>query len=151
MESISKYNIHGIEYVKLTELNELIRDMKQKALAGIHPDELEIPLHLVDVMPHLKRYRLLHEPKSDDDAILSLRKFMGVGDLRVVPDITHAALFRARHKGTGDIDTYVFHAWERGYNHSLKYLFIVVWSSFLYFAKWGFHWDYKYLAKEGKL
>ena len=36
---------------------------KQKALAGIHPDELEIPLHLVDVMPHLKRYRLLHEPK----------------------------------------------------------------------------------------
>lgn len=47
--------------------------------------------------------------------------------------------------------TYVFHAWERGYNHSLKYLIIVVWSSFLYFAKWGFHWDYKYLAKEGKL
>ena len=44
---------------------------EQKALAGIHPDELEIPLHLVDVMPHLKRYRLLHEPKSDDDAILS--------------------------------------------------------------------------------
>ena len=86
---------------------------EQKARAGIHPDELEIPLHLVDVMPHLKRYRLLHEPKSDDDAILSLRKFMGVGDLRVVPDITHAALFRARHKGTGDIDPYVFHAWRQ--------------------------------------
>ena len=86
---------------------------KQKARAGIHPDEMEIFLHLVDVMPHLKKYKLLYEPKSDDDAILSLRKFMGVGDLRVIPDITYAALFRAQHKGTGDIDPYVFHAWRQ--------------------------------------
>lgn len=85
----------------------------QKARAGIHPDEPEISLHLVEVMPQLKRYRLLDEPKSDDDAILALRKFMGVGDLRVIPDITRAALFRARHKGTGDIDPYVFHAWRQ--------------------------------------
>ena len=41
MESISKYNIHGIEYVKLTELNELIRDMKQKAAAGTEPGYME--------------------------------------------------------------------------------------------------------------
>ena len=86
---------------------------EQKARAGIHPDETELTLHLVDVMPHLKKYRLLDEPKSDEDAILSLRKFMGVGDLRVIPDITHAALFRARHKGAGDVDPYVFHAWRQ--------------------------------------
>ena len=42
MESISKYNIHGIKYVKLTELNELIRDMKQKALAGTEPGYMEL-------------------------------------------------------------------------------------------------------------
>lgn len=41
MESISKYNIHGIDYVKLTELNELIRDMKQKAAAGTEPGYME--------------------------------------------------------------------------------------------------------------
>lgn len=41
MESISKYNIHGIEYVKLTELNALIRDMKQKASAGTEPGYME--------------------------------------------------------------------------------------------------------------
>ena len=41
MESISKYNIHGIEYVELTELNELIRDMKQKAAAGTEPGYME--------------------------------------------------------------------------------------------------------------
>jgi len=41
MESISKYNIHGIEYVKLTELNELIRDMKQKASEGTEPGYIE--------------------------------------------------------------------------------------------------------------
>lgn len=34
MESISKYNLNGIEYVKLTELNELIKDMKRKSLDG---------------------------------------------------------------------------------------------------------------------
>ena len=44
--------------------------------------------------------------------------------------------------------TYVYHAWERSYNHSFKYLLIVVWSSFLYFSKWGFHWDYRYEEKE---
>ncbi len=86
---------------------------EQKARAGIHPDELEIPLHLVDVVPHLKKYRLLGEPKSDIDAILALRSFMGVSDLRVIPDITHAILYRARHKGTNDIDPYVFHAWRQ--------------------------------------
>ena len=41
MESISKYNIHGIEYVKLTELNELIRDMKRKASKGTEPGYIE--------------------------------------------------------------------------------------------------------------
>ena len=34
MESISKYNLNGIEYVKLTELNELIKAMKRKSLDG---------------------------------------------------------------------------------------------------------------------
>ena len=34
MESISKYNLNGIEYVKLTELNELIKGMKRKSLDG---------------------------------------------------------------------------------------------------------------------
>ena len=37
MESISKYNIHGVEYVKLDELNELIRQMKRKASEGEEP------------------------------------------------------------------------------------------------------------------
>ena len=37
MESISKYNLNGIEYVKLTELNELIKDMKRKSLDGREP------------------------------------------------------------------------------------------------------------------
>lgn len=41
MESISKYNIHGIEYVKLTELNDLIRDMKRKAKDGTEPGYIE--------------------------------------------------------------------------------------------------------------
>lgn len=37
MESISKYNLNGIEYVELTELNELIKDMKRKCLDGAEP------------------------------------------------------------------------------------------------------------------
>lgn len=37
MESISKYNIHGIDYVKLNELNDLIYSMKRKAYAGEEP------------------------------------------------------------------------------------------------------------------
>ena len=37
MESISKYNLNGIEYVKLTELNELIKDMKRKSFDGTEP------------------------------------------------------------------------------------------------------------------
>lgn len=37
MESISKYNLNGIEYVKLTELNELIKAMKRKSLDGTEP------------------------------------------------------------------------------------------------------------------
>lgn len=86
---------------------------EESARAGIHPDELEISLHLVDVMPKLKKYRLLGEAKSDDDALLSLRAFMGVSDLRVIPDIVRSVLFRARHKGIGEIDPYVFHAWRQ--------------------------------------
>jgi hypothetical protein len=41
MESISKYNIHGIDYVKVSELNDLIRDMKRKAQAGTEPGYIE--------------------------------------------------------------------------------------------------------------
>lgn len=37
MESISKYNLNGIEYVKLSELNELIKAMKRKCLDGREP------------------------------------------------------------------------------------------------------------------
>lgn len=37
MESINKYNLNGIEYVKLTELNDLIRAMKRKCLDGREP------------------------------------------------------------------------------------------------------------------
>ena len=37
MESISKYNLNGIEYVKLEELNDLIRDMKRKSIDGTEP------------------------------------------------------------------------------------------------------------------
>lgn len=86
---------------------------EQKARAGIHAEELEISLRLIEVIPYLKKYRLLGEPRNDDDAILALRNFMGVSDLRVIPEITHAALYRARHKGTGDVDPYIFHAWRQ--------------------------------------
>ena len=41
METISKYNLHGIDYVKLTELNDLIREMKKKAQAGTEPGYIE--------------------------------------------------------------------------------------------------------------
>lgn len=41
MESISKYNIHGIDYVKLTELNDLICEMKRKAQEGTEPGYME--------------------------------------------------------------------------------------------------------------
>ena len=37
MEAISKYNIMGNDYVRLDELNELIRDMKRKAREGKEP------------------------------------------------------------------------------------------------------------------
>ena len=37
MESISKYNLNGIEYVKLSELNDLIKTMKRKCLDGREP------------------------------------------------------------------------------------------------------------------
>ena len=37
MESISKYNLHGIEYVKLTELTDLVNEMKQKCMKGTEP------------------------------------------------------------------------------------------------------------------
>lgn len=37
MESIRKYNLDGIEYVKLEELNYLIRDMKRKSMDGTEP------------------------------------------------------------------------------------------------------------------
>ncbi len=86
---------------------------EQKARAGIHPEEMEILLHLLEFIPYLKRYSLIREPASDEDAILLLRNFMGVSDLRVIPDIAHGALFRAQHKGTGDVDPYVFHAWRQ--------------------------------------
>ncbi len=55
---------------------------------------------------------------------------------------------RKTHRAVYYPHTYVFHAWEREYNHSFKYLLILVWSSFLYFGKWGFHWDYSYTRKE---
>ena len=54
---------------------------------------------------------------------------------------------RLTHRAIYYPHTYVFHAWEREYNHSFKYLLILVWSSFLYFGKWGFHWDYSYQKK----
>lgn len=37
MESISKYNLNGIEYVKLSELNDLIKAMKRKCIDGAEP------------------------------------------------------------------------------------------------------------------
>lgn len=37
MESISKYNFHGIEYVKLDELNALLVQMKKDAREGTKP------------------------------------------------------------------------------------------------------------------
>lgn len=37
MESISKYNLNGIEYVELTELNDLIKAMKRKCIDGTEP------------------------------------------------------------------------------------------------------------------
>ena len=86
---------------------------EEKARAEIQADELEIALHLVDILPYLKKYRLLGETEGDDNAILSLRNFMGVNDLRVIPDLVRSVLFRARHKGTGEIDPYIFHAWRQ--------------------------------------
>ena len=86
---------------------------EQKARAGIHPEEMEILMHLPEFMPYLKKYRLIREPADDEDAVLLLRNFMGVGDLRRIPDITHAVLYRARHKGADNIDPFVFHAWRQ--------------------------------------
>ena len=40
MEAISKYNLHGIEYVELKELNELLREMKKNIREGKKPGYL---------------------------------------------------------------------------------------------------------------
>ena len=37
MESISKYNFHGIEYVEMDELNKLIYEMKEATREGVKP------------------------------------------------------------------------------------------------------------------
>ena len=86
---------------------------EQRERESVHPDELEIPLRLAAVLPHLKKYRLLPKPAGDIDAILALRKFLGVSDLRKIPEITYTAVYRARHRGSGEIDPYALLAWQQ--------------------------------------
>ena len=86
---------------------------EQRERAGIHPEELEIPLRLAPIVPLLKKYRLLSEPSGDVDAILAFRRFLGVSDLRKIPEITYTAVYRARHRGSGDIDPYLLLAWQQ--------------------------------------
>lgn len=87
---------------------------ERKERAGVHPEEMDIPLRLLTVIPILRKYKLLDDPADDVDAILKLRRFMGVSDLRVIPEITGTAVSRLRHRGCeDDIDPYVLLAWQQ--------------------------------------
>ncbi|MBR1553323.1 MAG: hypothetical protein IJ631_04855 [Schwartzia sp.] len=86
---------------------------EQKERDSVQPEELEISLRLLDILAPARKYRLLGAPKDDTDAILSLRKFMGVSDLCTIPVITYTAVYRARHKGCDEIDPYSFLAWQQ--------------------------------------
>ncbi len=108
----SAVGLSARQWMEMQERYDVNR-FEQKARAGIHPDELEIPLRLMDVMPHLKRYKLLGDPADDVDGVLALRKFMGVNDLRVIPDLTGGVIYRARHRGVDGVDPYVFLAWQQ--------------------------------------
>ncbi len=86
---------------------------EQKEQSRFHPDELEISVRLAPVLPVLKDCRLLGAPSDDIGAVRELRAFMGVSDLRAVPEIVHSAVYRAWFRGVDDLDPYMLLTWQQ--------------------------------------
>lgn len=79
----------------------------------IRSEETGILKRLRDVVEYLKRRGLVQETLDEIDAILELRKFMGISNLCLIPKITYNAAYRAQLRSNYNIDPYVLFAWQR--------------------------------------
>ena len=86
---------------------------EQKERNRFHPDETEISLRFAPILPILRDCKLIGVPESDRDAIRTLRDFMGVSDLRAVPDIARHAVHRPLLRSIDGLDPFMLLVWRQ--------------------------------------
>lgn len=79
----------------------------------IQAEEFSILRQLHDVSGYLKKINLLGKTKDEIDAIVEIRKFLGVSNLCTIPEITYNAAYRAQVKSNSRVNPYVLFAWVR--------------------------------------
>jgi HTH-type transcriptional regulator/antitoxin HigA len=97
--------------------------IEYEELHGIDDDEIGILSSLKEVIPFLQEQNVFSQNLSKPETVMELRKFMGVTNLKVIPDITYSGAYRAQVKNNVGIDEYVLYAWKRiceGYTRKVK-------------------------------
>jgi HTH-type transcriptional regulator/antitoxin HigA len=97
--------------------------IEYEELHGIDDDEIGILSSLKEVIFFLQQKNIVSQNLSKPETVLELRKFMGVTNLKVIPDITYSGAYRAQVKNNVAIDEYVLYAWKRiceGYTQKIR-------------------------------
>lgn len=119
MESISKYNFHGIEYVKLDELNALLVQMKKDAREGTKPgyicedDGKRIAAH--GALNHL--HAVLNKEKNTvkiHERVERLRKEREAREEKAREEEEKPGSYMVYKPGKKPMDFWVFREWENG-------------------------------------
>ena len=105
----------GVSFLRWMEMQIRYDEsvFEQKEQSRFHPEETALPSRLAAVLPILKEYKLLGDSESEPDTIRQLRSFMGVSDLRAVPEITHNIVHRARLRNIDGLDPFMLLTWRQ--------------------------------------
>lgn len=104
-ENMSFWMSHQAEYeAKILEFEEK---------NDIDSNEIKILSFLKDIISFLEKKEFISKTSHEADVVLELRKFMGVSNLKVIPEISYGAAYRAQITENARVDTYVLYAWKR--------------------------------------
>ncbi|MFI3236667.1 MAG: HigA family addiction module antitoxin [Lachnospiraceae bacterium] len=102
-ESLFWINLQSLYDRELLEFEELY---------NISDEEIAILKNLKEVIAYLDRKKILNINDNIAGKVLDLRRFMGISDLRDVPNLATNAAFRAQ-VANANVDVHVLFAWQK--------------------------------------
>lgn len=80
---------------------------------SITPEEIAILKPLHEIMTYFIQNGYMHNNCGESSKVMQLRDFLQISDLKLIPQITYNAAYRAQLTSNVKVDPYVLFAWQR--------------------------------------